>query len=250
MAQSLREAPAPAAEPDDEPLDAFLSRAGEHLRAWQNADWAERYRRRMYTVAAREQAVGGDGRFTATVARSLLRLMSPKDEYEVARLYTDGSLQRALAAQFEGDLQLAFAFAPAFLSRPKGGRPPAKRHFGPWVLPLLRLLARGRALRGGWADPLRFGAEARLSRALLADYEARLDELLAGLDAARLPLATQIAALPQSVRGYGHVKEAAAARMRLREAELLHRWNPARYPTPPRAATAGQFRGIAVTAVR
>jgi indolepyruvate ferredoxin oxidoreductase len=118
------------------------------------------------------------------------------------------------------------------------------------VLPLLRLLARGRALRGGWADPLRFGAEARLSRALLAAYEARLDDLLGALDAARLPLATQIAALPQSVRGYGPVKEAAAARMHTREVELLHRWDPNRFPAPPRAAQAGQFRGIAVTAVR
>jgi indolepyruvate ferredoxin oxidoreductase len=247
---ALRDTPAPAAEPDDEPLDAFLSRAGEHLRAWQDADWAERYRRRMQAVAAREQAVGGDGRFTATVARSLLRLMSPKDEYEVARLITNGSLQRALEAQFEGDLRLEFAFAPAFLSRAKNGQRPAKRRFGPWVLPLLRLLARGRALRGGWADPLRFGAEARLSRALLAAYEARLDDLLGALDAARLPLATQIAALPQSVRGYGPVKEAAAARMHTREVELLHRWDPARFPAPPRAAQAGQFRGIAVTAVR
>ncbi|MCI4440760.1 indolepyruvate ferredoxin oxidoreductase family protein [Tibeticola sp.] len=236
-------------------LDGYVQAGVAHLRAYQDAAWAERYRQRVAAVRAREAAwgtVGREGRLAQTYARSLLKLMSVKDEYEVARLYSDGSLERALEAQFEGSYTLTYHFAPPLLARARGGQPPRKWRFGPWVRPLLRLLAQGRRLRGTPLDPFGHTAERRMERRLLADYEARVDELLAALEGAdarspkRVDLAVQIAALPLSLRGYGHVKAAQVAQARLREAELLHRFDPKRYPAPVRAAQAGQLRGIPV----
>ncbi|WP_296872959.1 indolepyruvate ferredoxin oxidoreductase family protein [Tibeticola sp.] len=254
-AQAARDA---AAQGD---LDTFLDRAAAHLQAYQNAAWARRYRERLAAVRAREAAwgaVGADARLTRAVARSLLKLMSVKDEYEVARLYSDGSLERALAAQFEGDYTLAFHFAPPLLARSRAGQPPRKWRFGAWVRPLLRVLAHGKHLRGTPLDLFGATAERRMERALLAAYERRIDELLAALDAdgapspQRLALAAQIAALPLSMRGFGHVKAAQVQQAQAREAELLHRFDPTRHPAPRRAPTdapqAGQLRGIPIAA--
>ena len=178
------------------------------------------------------------------------KLMAYKDEYEVARLYTDGTFEKQLAEQFEGDLKLEFYMAPPALVKPKGeGRAaaPKKRRFGAWMFPVLKVLARGKALRGTAFDPFGHTAERRLERRLIDDYEARVAELLAGLDAGKLALATAIANVPGSIRGYGHVKLASLAIARARESELLNRFDPVRYPRPAGAAVAGQFRGIPVT---
>jgi indolepyruvate ferredoxin oxidoreductase len=110
----------------------------------------------------------------------------------------------------------------------------------------MKWLAKGKALRGSWLDLFGRTDERRMERALIVQFERRIDELLAGLSAQRLSVAVQIAALPQSMRGYGHVKIANVALARVREAELLHRYDPQRYPKPAAAAAAGQFRGIAV----
>ena len=172
--------------------------------------------------------------------------MSYKDEYEVARLYTDGRFQQRLAEQFEGQPQLRFHMAPPLLARPKNGQPPRKIEMGPWLLGAMRWLARGKALRGTALDPFGRTEERRMERALIPRYEARVDELLAGLTPARQALAAQVAALPLAMRGFGHVKLANVALAQAREAELLHRWDPARYPRPAQAPLAGQLRGIAV----
>jgi len=95
-------------------------------------------------------------------------------------------------------------------------------------------------------DIFGYTEERRMERELLVQFERRIDELIENLDADRLAVATQIAALPLSMRGYGHVKIANVAFARVREAELLHRFLPERYPKPVVAPAAGQFRGIAV----
>ena len=205
----------------------------------------------MRRVQQAEQACAGSDAslpLTCMVARSLMKLMSSKDEYEVARLYTDGSFQRQLADQFEGELTLEFHMAPPLLARPKNGQPPKKITLGPWMLPAMKLLAKGKALRGSWFDLFGRTDERRMERALLTQFERRIDELVENLSAQRLPSAIQIAALPQSMRGYGHVKIANVALARAREAELLHRFLPERYARPAAAAAAGQIRGIAVVA--
>jgi indolepyruvate ferredoxin oxidoreductase len=139
--------------------------------------------------------------------------------------------------------------APPALVKPRNGRAatPKKVRFGPWLLPVLKVLARGKGLRGTAFDPFGRTEERRLERRLIVEYEARVEELCAGLDADRMAVATAIANVPASIRGYGHVKLASLAIARARESELLNRFDPQRYPRPAGPAVAGQFRGIPVT---
>jgi indolepyruvate ferredoxin oxidoreductase len=240
-----------AATPVDEPLDAFIARAVQHLAGWQDRAWAERYAAAVQRVRAAEQSLGADPAlpFTRAAARSLLKLMSYKDEYEVARLYTDGRFLQDLKAQFDGDLQLEFHMAPPLVSRDREGQPPRKVRLGGWMLPAMRWLAKGKRLRGTALDPFGRSDERRMERALITQFEARLEELVPRLTRDNLPLATQIAALPQTMRGFGHVKIGNVALARAREAELLHRLDPQRWPRPPAGGpAAGQFKGIDVVA--
>ncbi|MBO9513181.1 MAG: indolepyruvate ferredoxin oxidoreductase family protein [Variovorax sp.] len=247
--EGLRHTTPPRAE--DESLDALVARARSHLTGYQNAAWAERFAARVRVLREREAALaGGDPSLPVTrnAARSLLKLMSYKDEYEVARLYSDGTFRRKLEEQFEGDVKLEFHMAPPLLSRPKNGQPPAKMRLGAWMLPAMKWLARGKRLRGTGFDPFGHTEERKLERALIGQFESRLDELMNELSPENQKLAAQIAAVPMTIRGYGHVKLANLALARGREAELLHRFSPARYPRPLADAKAGQIRGIAVVA--
>ena len=238
-----------ATRPQDDSLEGWVARGVTHLTGYQNAAWAQRYEAFVHRVRQGEQACAGSDAslpLTRAVARSLMKLMSYKDEYEVARLYTDGGFQRQLTEQFEGDVKLEFHMAPPLLARPKNGQPPKKIVLGAWMLGAMKLLAKGKVLRGGWFDLFGRTRERRMERDLVTQFERRIDELMAHLTTERLPAAIQIATLPLSMRGYGHVKIANVALARAREAELLHRFLPDRYPKPAVAATAGQFRGIAV----
>jgi indolepyruvate ferredoxin oxidoreductase len=231
--QALQQLRAPTvAEPEQASLDGWVAQAMAHLTAYQNAAWARRFETRVRALQQREGALaGGDPAlpFTTSAARSLRKLMSYKDEYEVARLYTDGSFAAKLAEQFEGELKLEFHMAPPLLSRPRNGQAPAKLRLGPWLLPAMKLLARGKSLRGTFLDLFGKTQERRLERNLIAEFEARLDELAAGLTPANQLLAAQIAALPLRIRGFGHVKIANLAVARAREAQLLQRFAPQRY---------------------
>ncbi|NRT54383.1 indolepyruvate ferredoxin oxidoreductase family protein [Sphaerotilus uruguayifluvii] len=238
-----------------ETLDALLARGTAHLSAYQDAAWAARWRERVEQVRAFEAALPSPGSdapadlaLTRTVATQLLRLMSVKDEYEVARLLSDPAFLDSLKAQYEGDWRLEFHLAPPWLGTKK------RRFDARWMQPLLRLLAHGRAWRGRWFDPFGHSAERRGERVLLAAYEARVDELIEALrqDAApaRRRLAQQIAAVPATIRGYGHVRQRHQETALAQEAELLHRLDPARHPRPAGGAQAGQFRGIAISATR
>jgi indolepyruvate ferredoxin oxidoreductase len=240
------EAPAPS---DEDALDALLARGIKHLTGYQDAAWARRFEAAVRRVQQAEQACAGSDAslpLSRAVARSLTKLMSQKDEYEVARLYTDGGFLRQLQDQFEGDVKLEFHMAPPLLARPKNGQPPKKIALGPWMMTAMKWLAKGKALRGGPFDIFGYTEERRMERELLVQFERRIDELIENLNVDRLAVATQIAALPLSMRGYGHVKIANVAFARVREAELLHRFLPERYPKPMMAPAAGQFRGIAV----
>jgi indolepyruvate ferredoxin oxidoreductase len=173
--------------------------------------------------------------------------MAIKDEYEVARLYTDGRFETDLAEQFEGDFKIEYHFAPPLIAKPKNGQPPQKLRFGGWIKPGLKLLAAMRRWRGTFVDVFGYSAERRIERQLLSVYLARIEELLPQIDSARLPLAREIAAVPMTIRGFGHVKLANLALARVREAELLHRFDPVRYPAPAdQKAVAGNWKGIRV----
>ncbi len=236
-----------ADEPDS--LDALMARDMSHLTAYQNDAWAQRYAALVREVHAREQAVvPGSERLTRAVAHSLRKLMSYKDEYEVARLYTEPSFRQALQQQFEGDVRLSFYMAPPLLARGGDGAPPRKIEFGSWMLPAMRWLAKAKSLRGSVFDVFGKTEERRMERALITRYEERVRELLPQLTAENLKLATEIAAVPMTMRGFGHVKQANVVLARVREAELLHRFDAGRYPAPASSAKAGQLKGISVVA--
>jgi indolepyruvate ferredoxin oxidoreductase len=238
---------------DDESLDALIAQGIRHLTAYQNAAWARRFEARVRAVREREAALpGGDSSLplSRNVARSLLKVMSYKDEYEVARLYTNGDFARQLAEQFEGELKLEFHLAPPLLARARHGRPPVKIRVGAWMLALMRCLARAKSVRGTIFDVFGYTRERRTERALIDQFEQLVEYLLGDLAPANQTLAAQIAALPLSVRGFGHVKTASLSLARAREAELLHRFNPGRYTRPDTSAAARQFRGIAIVAPR
>src|SRR5262249_28582852 len=159
---------------------------------------------------ARERAALPGARrlaFTEAVARNLFKLMAYKDEYEVARLFTDGVFRRELREAFAGDFKLQLHLAPPFLARPRaGGTVPEKMTFGPWMLRAFAVLARLRRLRGTWLDPFGYTAERRVERRLIAEYRALIDDVAARLSPANHTVAVALAELPDRIRGFGHVK--------------------------------------------
>jgi len=177
-------------------------RAG-HLTAYQDEHLAKRYRQRVGAILAL-----GDDTLTRSVATQYARLLAPKDEYEVARLYTEGDFLKRLGEQFAGDLELSFHLAPPLLAKPGPNGRPQKMRFGAWLLPVLRLLAKGRHLRGTWLDPFRNSPDKAGDRHLLADYEADLDLILAHRD--KPDEARRLADWPAAVRGFGPVRAQAA----------------------------------------
>ena len=219
--------PPKAAEGDlriSQTLDDVIARRVETLTRYQDRAYADRYAARIAAVrAAEEKAVPGSTALTEAAARFLFKLMAYKDEYEVARLYTDGTFARALAAQFEGDVKLTFHLAPPLLGRRDGEGRPVKTTFGPWMLGAMRLLARMKRLRGTALDIFGYSAERRTERALIARYEAHVDEALARLSPSTLPIAVALLSLPEKIRGYGPVKERHLAAARAEEEQLLGR---------------------------
>jgi indolepyruvate ferredoxin oxidoreductase len=190
-------------------------------------------------VRAAEQArTPGKTALADAAARYLFKLMAIKDEYEVARLYSDGSFAKQVAATFEGDLKFEFHLAPPLLARrdPATGLP-RKMTFGPWMMSAFRLLARLKGLRGGVLDVFGYTAERRMERRLLADYEATLRMLIEGLTPANHAVAVALASIPEKIRGFGHVKERHLHAARAEEAALRERW--AR-PAPAPAALAAE----------
>jgi len=208
----------------DDSLAVLIETRVAHLTAYQDAAHAQRYRRLVERVMQAEMAmIGSDPALplSRTVARNYAKLLSPKDEYEVARLYTDGSFQRSLEEAFEGDYRLQFHLAPPLLGGRDAGGAPRKRSYGQWLLPLLKLLAKGRRLRGSRLDVFGYGRERRLERQLAADYASVIENSLAQLEVRRLPFLLELAALPEQIRGYGHVKLASIEQTKTRERELL-----------------------------
>jgi indolepyruvate ferredoxin oxidoreductase len=208
-------------------LEETLARRVAFLTGYQDAAWAKRYADLVEKVRIAEDMVKpGSTSLAETVARYFFKLMSYKDEYEVARLYSDGSFQRQVASTFEGEkLRFEFHLAPPLLARrdPNTGLP-RKISFGPWMMGAFRLLAKLKRLRGTAFDPFGRTHERRTERQLIADYEAIVTELIGRLTAQNLPLAQAIAAIPEKIRGFGHVKERHLAAAKAEEAALLERF--------------------------
>ncbi|MEP9372452.1 indolepyruvate ferredoxin oxidoreductase family protein [Mesorhizobium sp. KR1-2] len=205
-------------------LDEIVARRVEFLTAYQNADYAKRYRDRIEALRAAEaKASPGSTAVTEAAARNLFKLMAIKDEYEVARLYTDGSFTRQLAAQFQSYDRLEFHLAPPILGRSDAGGKPRKSSFGAWMMTGFRALAALKGLRGTAFDVFGYTTERRMERELLAQYESDLDLIRSSLNAGRIEAAAALASVPALVRGYGHVRQASAAKAAGERARLLER---------------------------
>jgi indolepyruvate ferredoxin oxidoreductase len=198
------------------------------LTRYQDAAYARQYQDAVLAVEQREVAIEGEGsrrQLSKAVARNLFKVMAYKDEYEVARLHADPAFREQIAAQFDGDIKLAFHLAPPLLARKKPGSDvPAKMTFGGWLMPAFSVLARFKGLRGTPFDPFGYTRERKGERALRDRYLAFVRELATGLRATNKDAALKLAALPDQVRGYGHIKEAAMAKFDAQWPELLARY--------------------------
>jgi indolepyruvate ferredoxin oxidoreductase len=218
-------------------LAELVARRAAFLTSYQDEAYAERYRMAVARVekAERDKAKGRTG-LAETFAKSLFKLMAYKDEYEVARLYTDGDFLKKLHAQFEGDFKLEFNLAPPLFAK----RDPAtgelqKRPYGAWTFQAFKLLAKLKGLRGTAFDIFGHSEERKTERRLIGEYEATMASVIAALDAGNHALSVQIAALPEQIRGFGHVKEKNLAQVKAREANLL-----AAFHRPAGTATAAE----------
>jgi indolepyruvate ferredoxin oxidoreductase len=189
-----------------ESLDHLIERRVEFLTAYQNAVYAGRYRAFVLKVRRAEEALDPKLRLTEAVARNLFKLMAIKDEYEVARLHSDPAFLARIASQFEGNFTLNYHLAPPLISRPNAQGELQKRKFGPAMLTGFKWLARLKGLRGTAFDVLGRSEERREERALLAEYQACLDEILPALNSDNHITAMEIARLPERIAGFGHVK--------------------------------------------
>jgi indolepyruvate ferredoxin oxidoreductase len=225
-----RATPAAAVPPThrlSETLDEVIARRAAFLTRYQNAAYAERYTGWVGRIQAAESAAfPGSSALSDTVARALFKLMAYKDEYEVARLYTDSDFLARVAGQFEGSYKLHFHLAPPLFAE----RDPATGHlkksdYGPWMLAAYRVLARLKFLRGTAFDVFGRTAERRAERRSITEYEARLGEIIADLSPANLGAAVELAAVPLEIRGFGHIKEANRLRAKARDAALAARFH-------------------------
>jgi indolepyruvate ferredoxin oxidoreductase len=200
-------------------LDELIADRTRRLTDYQNSAYAARYTNLLAKLRTAEQALSGSpDTLTTAAARYLYKVMAYKDEYEVARLYTDGAFEKALAESFEPGYQLQFHLAPPwFAGRDPSSGLPAKRTFGDWILPAFRVLASLRTLRGGAFDVFGMSAERREERHIRDAYMTLLDRLARELTSENHAIAVELAEVPERIRGYGHVKQ-----------QHIHRANEAR----------------------
>ena len=190
--------------------DAVAFRA-DHLRAYQSARLARKYREMVAQFT--------DPRLREAVAKGYHKLLAYKDEYEVARLHLDTGDR--LRREFDGDLKVSYHLAPPLLARKGPDGRPVKRRFGAWMGGAFRVLAALKPLRGTPLDPFGYSADRRMERALIAQYEADMTEVLAKIGPDTMDAAVALAELPLSIRGFGPVKDKAAQTAAKRREELL-----------------------------
>jgi indolepyruvate ferredoxin oxidoreductase len=202
-------------------LDSVITKRVEFLTAYQDRAYAATYEDLVARVRTIETDKGLGTKLSTAVAKYYFKLMAYKDEYEVARLYTDGRFVEQLKTQFEGDFTLKFNMAPPLFAKKDAKGRMLKAEFGSWMWNAMKLLAKLKGLRGGALDVFGYSAERKMERALIVEYRAMIESLLASLNAGNHATAVELATLPEQIRGFGHVKEHAVAAFRSKKAELL-----------------------------
>ena len=209
-----------------EGLEALIDKRVAFLTDYQNAAYANRYRAVVERVRSAEAAVHKTT-LTEAVARNLFKLMSYKDEYEVARLHTDAAFLQKINGMFEGDFTLNYHLAPPLIATTNAKGELQKQKFGPLMLSGFKLLKHLKWLRGTALDVFGYTEERQTERALIQHYRADVEALLAQLDTTNHALAVEIARIPEQIKGFGHVKARHLAAAR-------HKWDAlkAQWPAP------------------
>ena len=203
---------------------------------YQNNAYADRYRKLVQqSLQAEESRAPGMQGFAEAVARYHYKLLAYKDEYEVARLYSEADFRKQLEQQFEGDYQIRFHMAPPIIGKKDNVTGlPIKTTFGPWMERMLPLLAKFKFLRGTPFDPFGRSDDRRMERKLIHQYEQIVNEIMSGLTAENHRLAIELASYPEFIRGYGHIKRQHVEEIQPKVDDLLSAW---RQPeTTPQAA--------------
>jgi indolepyruvate ferredoxin oxidoreductase len=203
-------------------LDDIIDTRAKFLTDYQDKAYADRYRAVVAKVhKAETAALPASTELTEAVAKNLFKLMAYKDEYEVARLYTDGSFAKKLSDKFDGDFKLKFYMAPPiFARRDKVTGHLQKQEYGGWMIHAFRLLARLKFLRGTGLDPFGRTVERKSERKLIEDFVAMIEQRIAGLRAEQIPLLAKLARVPETIRGYGHIKEENIKKAKAEQARL------------------------------
>jgi indolepyruvate ferredoxin oxidoreductase len=204
-----------------ETLADLVARRVAYLTEYQDSAYAERYKNMVERVRQAESKLMQGDRLARTVAKYYFKLLAHKDEFEVARLYSAPEFLAGIERTFEGNYELRFHLGagPFAKSDPATGKP-QKREVGPWVMRAFKLLASLRGLRGGMLDPFRNTPDRQLAQRLLAEYESDLQSILSKLSAETHETALKLAALPEKIRGYAHVRATHAEAAAKERAEL------------------------------
>jgi indolepyruvate ferredoxin oxidoreductase len=205
---------------DQMTLDEIIGHRTQLLTDYQNAAYAARYTNLIAQVRKAAFDQGYDEALPRAVAINYAKLLAYKDEYEVARLYTDGKFAESVRKQFEGDFKISFNLAPPMLPGKDASGRPRKRAFGAWMVPIFRTLARFRFLRGTAFDPFSYSEDRKLERNLIAGYEQDVVTAVKLLSPKTIDIAVELLSLPDQIRGYGPVKEASVAKAKARYEQL------------------------------
>jgi indolepyruvate ferredoxin oxidoreductase len=206
-----------------ESLETLVARRREFLTAYQDPAYADTYAAFVERVRQAESALGKTT-LAEAVARYLFKLMAYKDEYEVARLHTETGFHEKIAAMFEGDYKVNYHLAPPLTARHNEKGELQKKKFGPSMHLAFRILSTLRGLRGTAFDIFGRTDERKTERALIGEYRASIEQVLAVLTADNHALAVEIARIPEQIKGFGHVKERNLAAARVQWTRLLDQW--------------------------
>lgn len=215
-------------------LEEVIADRSRRLADYQSEAYAREYQAFVNAVREADDNATEAGSLTLEVAKQLFKLMAYKDEYEVARLYTNGTFERQVKEQFEGDVELRFNLAPPLFSKrdPQSGHL-LKQEFGPWMMHAFRLLAKLRPLRGTALDMFGYTAERRQERADIDEYRQMVQSLLSRLTTENYATALELAALPAKLRGFGHVKDSNREKLLRSKAALMQQFDGARKTGQP-----------------
>jgi indolepyruvate ferredoxin oxidoreductase len=205
-------------------LETLIRRRVAFLTDYQNAAYAKHYEDLVAKVRDAETRIGAGDALSKAVAKYLFKLMAYKDEYEVARLYTNGDFEKRLNEAFEGNFKVTYNLAPPLFAKRDAQGHLVKARYGAWIKPAFRLLANLKGLRGTAFDVFGYTEERKLERGLIRDYEALVTEMLAALSSKNHRTAVELACLPERIRGFGHVKERNIAAAATEREKLLQQF--------------------------